>query len=74
MADIFPTIEMRSTALITAATLSGLAYAQNQNRTQGFDISSNDTDVDFEGAYNSGARYVSIRVRTEQTLLFLAYY
>ncbi|KAK2766756.1 hypothetical protein FQN54_006070 [Arachnomyces sp. PD_36] len=51
---------MRLTTLIAAAALSGLACAENH--TYGFHVSSADTDVDFEGAYESGARYVSIRV------------
>lgn len=52
---------MRLAALVTAAALSGLVHAKNF--TQGFDISSADSEVDFEGAYESGARFVSIRVR-----------
>ncbi|KAK2756818.1 hypothetical protein FQN54_005264 [Arachnomyces sp. PD_36] len=51
---------MRVTVLATSVALLGVAHAANM--TQGFDISSEDSDVDFEGAYNAGARYVSIRV------------
>jgi hypothetical protein len=57
---------MRFTTLVITAALSGLAHGVNKtDRTQGFDITGDDTDVDFVGAYNSGARYVSILVRTE---------
>ena len=59
---------MRFTTLAITATLSGLAYGGSNETTQGFDITGNDTDVDFVGAYNSGARYVSIMVWIDPSL------
>ena len=44
-------------ALVGSAALLGV-----QARVQGFDISHYQTNVDFEGAHNAGARFVIIKV------------
>ena len=49
---------MKFSAAIVSASLAGIASAT----VQGFDISAYQTDVDFSGAYSSGARFVIIKV------------
>jgi hypothetical protein len=45
------------TEVITALALAGAAQAT----VQGFDISHYQTDVNYQGAYNAGARFVMIK-------------
>jgi GH25 family lysozyme M1 (1,4-beta-N-acetylmuramidase) len=51
---------MKVTSLLA---LPGLAYAA----VQGFDISNWQPNVDYQGAYDSGARFVMIKVRPSST-------
>lgn len=52
---------MKLTTALVSAALVGLARAA----VQGFDISSYQGTVDFAAAYKSGARFVIIKVSTE---------
>lgn len=44
------------------ATIVAFGATAAQAYIQGFDISSYQPNVDFQGAYNSGARFVIIKV------------
>lgn len=64
LSNIFILQSNLSTMKLTAITLGlastlGLAHAA----VQGFDISHYQANVDFQGAYDSGARFVIIKVR-----------
>ena len=49
-------------ALIGAALALPSHLAERASSVQGFDISHYQPNVDFQGAYNSGARFVIIKV------------
>jgi len=60
---------MKLSVLSIAVTLSvaraapTLRLEERQSSVQGFDISNHQPTVDFQGAYNSGAAFVIIKVR-----------
>ena len=66
---------MKLFSIISAAAalrFAGAAPAQVEKRVsgvQGFDISNYQTSVNFVGAYNSGARFVVIKVRFGRLVL-----
>jgi GH25 family lysozyme M1 (1,4-beta-N-acetylmuramidase) len=67
---------MKFCEIPVAASLALLASAsaipseiEARAEVQGFDISNYQPTVDFAGAYNSGARFVIIKVRSCRVLL-----
>lgn len=57
---------MKTTVAVPVLMMAGMAWANPVKRScciQGFDISSYQPNVDFVGAYDSGARFVMIKVR-----------
>ena len=70
---------MKTTALsllLTAGAASASPLESRASGVQGFDISSYQGTVDFSGAYNSGARFVMIKVsfRSPSTILETSIY
>lgn len=57
---------MKTTAfslLLAAGVATAIPLKTRASGVQGFDISGYQGDVDFSGAYDSGARFVMIKVR-----------
>jgi GH25 family lysozyme M1 (1,4-beta-N-acetylmuramidase) len=62
---------MKTTALslvVAAGAASANLLEARASGVQGFDISSYQGTVDFSGAYDSGARFVMIKVRAGSSL------
>lgn len=58
---------MLKSALLASMTLAAAVQAT----VQGFDISHYQPNVDFAAAYNSGARFVIIKVRRNSAFVLL---
>lgn len=60
-----PTMKVSTFSVITAASVVNAApqLLSRAEGVTGFDISNYQSDVDFQGAYDSGARFVMIKVQ-----------
>ena len=58
-------MKLSTISVVAAAGVANAApkILSRADSVQGFDISNYQSDVDFQGAYDSGARFVIIKVR-----------